>query len=257
MTATPYRSIDDVVAGLTALERLYRDRGDRRAMFATLYCVVSAEMRVRAGRGEFADPAWVTRYAVAFANLYREALHRYDTNQLDRVPRAWRLAFDAARAGNSLVLQDVLLGVNAHVNNDLPLALTAVTIDPDRSLRYRDHAAVNAVLASVTERATARLAALYAPGFTSMDACAGQLDEIASAFSLDVARDSAWEAAVSLANGRNAFERGLVSRLVETRAAAVARLLLAPSASPTFMSACRQAERGTGWLTLLSAAVVS
>jgi Tfp pilus assembly PilM family ATPase len=84
-----------------------------------------------------------------------------------RRPRAWRLCFDAAISGRSLVLQDMLLGVNAHVNNDLPLALDRVSIDPDRDARRRDHEAVNAVLASVTERATERLAALYAAGFTA------------------------------------------------------------------------------------------
>lgn len=37
------------------------------------------------------------------------------------------------------------------------------------------HSAVNEVLGAVTERATERLAALYAPGLTGMDDCAGQL----------------------------------------------------------------------------------
>ena len=254
MTNAPCRSLDDVVDGLAALERRFRERGDRRATFVTLYGVVSAEMRARVARREFADPAWVERYAVAFANLYFDALQRYEANRLEGVPKAWRLAFDAARDARGLVLQDVLLGVNAHVNNDLPLALAAISIDPDRPLRYRDHAAVNAVLAAVTERATARLTALYAPGFAAMDACAGQIDEMLSAFSLEVARDSAWEGAVSLANGRNAFERALVSRLIETRAAALARLLLAPAASPAFIDACRQAEQGAAWMTFLSAA---
>jgi hypothetical protein len=207
-------------------------------------------MRTRVERNAFGDPAWVHRYAVTFANLYREALDAYDAGDLAAVPKAWRLCFDAAAAGTGLVLQDVLLGVNAHVNNDLPLALERVSIDPDRGARRRDHDAVNAVLAAVTERATARLAELYAPGLETMDDCAGEIDELISAFSLEVARDSAWDAAVSLANARGPLERALTARLVGSRAAVMARLLLAPSRNGRLIAACRRFETGTLWVTL-------
>jgi Family of unknown function (DUF5995) len=250
-TSRAFDTMDDAVAGLAALEARYRERNDRRAIFLTLYGIVSSEMRARVAARSFEDNAWVERYTVAFANLYREALVAYEAGDPARVAKAWRLCFDAAAAGNGLVLQDMLLGVNAHVNHDLPLALSAISIDPDRERRYRDHSAVNAVLGSVVERATERLAGLYAPGLRTVDDCAGPVDELLSAFSLEIARESAWEGAVSLANARNAFERVLVVRLMGTRAAAVARLLLAPSRHAPLISACRRVEQGTGWLALL------
>jgi hypothetical protein len=245
-----YQTLDDVVRGLAAWEARFRDQQDRRCIFLTLYGIVSAEMRDRVQRRAFADPDWVHRYAVAFANLYRHALEEYEAGRRANVPKAWRLCFDAAKQGRGLVLQDMFLGVNAHVNNDLPFALTAVSIEPDREARHRDHAAVNEVLGSVTERATARLAALYAPGLTAMDDCAGQLDEMLSLFSLQVARDSAWESALSLANARNAAERVLASTLIGSRAAVLARLLLAPSLNPAAVAACSRLEQGTAWLTM-------
>ena len=253
MVGSAYQTIDDVVKGLAAWEQRFRARQDRRAIFLTLYGVVSAEIRSHVRRGAFGDPEWTHRYAVGFANLYREALEHYDAGQMSAVPKAWRLCFDAARDGGGLVLQDMLLGINAHVNNDLPLALERIGIDPDRDRRRRDHDRVNAVLASVTERATQRLAALYAPGFTSMDECAGQLDEMASLFSLNVARDSAWEAAVSLANARTSLERELSVQLISSRAAVMARLLRAPSRHQALISVCRRLEQGSNWLLLLSA----
>jgi hypothetical protein len=120
----PYQTIDDAVNGLAALESRYRALNDRRAIFLTLYGIVSSEMRARTTTA-FEDNAWVERYTVAFANLYREALESYDARSVDRVPKAWRLCFDAAVSGTGLVLQDMLLGVNAHVNHDLPLALSS------------------------------------------------------------------------------------------------------------------------------------
>ena len=249
-----YSTLDDVVDGLAARERQFRAAGDRRAVFLTLYGVVSAEMRERVRRGAFADSAWVHRYAVAFANLYREALEHDEAGRAADVPKAWRLCFDAARAGRGLVLQDLLLGVNAHVNNDLPLALSAVSIDPDRTARYGDHTAVNAVLADITERATQQIASLYAPGVALLDDCAGEVDELIGLFSLQVARESAWEGAVSLANARGPLERRLISTLIGSRAAVMARLLLAPTAHPAVLQACRRVEESTDMLTLVRSA---
>ncbi len=254
MPDAPYRTLDDVVDGLAAWERRFRDAGDRRAVFLTLYGVVSAEMRARVAERAFEDPPWVQRYAVAFANLYREALEHYEAGRTAAVPRAWRLCFEAARAGTGLVLQDMLLGVNAHVNNDLPAALSSVSIDPDRAARYRDHTAVNAVLGSVTERATRRIAALYAPGVAMLDECAGEVDELLSLFSLQIARESAWEGAISLANARGHLEQRLVTTLIGSRAAVMARLLLAPTAHPLVLSACRRIEESADILSLVRAA---
>ena len=255
MPSQPYRTLDDVVAGLGAWESRFRVEQDRRAIFLSLYGIVSAEMRDRVARRVFDDNDWVHRYALAFANLYREALEAYDEQRSADVPKAWQLCFDAARAGRGLVLQDMFLGVNAHVNNDLPLALASISIDPDRPGRYRDHTAVNAALASVVERATQRLAELYAPGLTAMDEGAGQLDEMLSLISLDVARESAWESAVALANARHPLERRLTSTLISARAATLARLLLAPSCSPSLVTACRRLESGPQWLTLFASAL--
>ena len=74
------------------------------------------------------------RWDVAFANLYLSALDaelsdaehpqavKSDTefSEAGRVPRPWRLAF--AASPDLPPLRHVLLGINAHVNYDLPQA---------------------------------------------------------------------------------------------------------------------------------------
>jgi len=246
-TLARFQTYDDVVAGLATLESRFQQANDRRCVFASLYGVVSSALRDRVRAGAFADTEWVHRYGVAFANLYLDALEHDEAGRSSAVPSAWRLCFAAARRSDGLVLQDMLLGVNAHINHDLPFALRQVSIDPDRDRRYQDHAAVNAVLASVVEKATTRLAELYAPGLATMDECAGQLDEWLSLFSIEVARDSAWESAVALANARTDLERGLAASLIGSRAALMARLLLAPTLNPAAVSACRRLEQGLRW----------
>jgi hypothetical protein len=249
----PCRTLDEVVARLAAIEEQCQRQGDARSVFATLYGVVSSEIRRRVSEGFFHDNEWVRLYAVTFANLYFDAFDRAEGGRLAEVPKAWRLCFDAAASGRTLVLQNLLLGVNAHVNNDLPLALTRISIDPDRDARYRDHAAVNEVLGAVTERATERITALYAPGIRQLDEAAGELDELMGQFSLQVGRDNAWEAAVSLSNARSDMERRLVSTMTSSRAALMARLLRAASLSPTLIAACRQLERGVALETFFKA----
>src|SRR5262245_11250346 len=202
-----YRTLDDVVNGLAALEGQFTAAGDRRCVFATVYGMMSREMRRRIARGFFLDNAWVTRYLVAFANRYHQALVAAEAGEWARIPRSWRVAFDTARSGSALALQDLLLGINAHVNHDLALGLAEVGIDPDRAERHRDHTSVNQILEAITDVVQTRVCDAYAPGLASLDRAAGSLDELAANFSMVVARESAWETAVALANARDQLER--------------------------------------------------
>lgn len=73
-----------------------------------------------------------------------------------------------------------------------------------------------------------------------------------SAFSLDGARESAWESATSLANAKAPFERERAMALIGIRAAAVARLLCAPSLNPVLIGVCRKLESGSSWIQMLA-----
>jgi hypothetical protein len=88
---------------------------------------------------------------------------------------------------------------------------------------------------------------LYARGLAGVDACAGTLDEDVTSFSFTVARENAWEAAVALANARSEIERTAVRKLVDLRAAAMARLILIPNQNPVVLAACREVEAGGWW----------
>src|ERR687885_511429 len=69
----------------------------------------------------------------------------------DQAPRPWRIAFDADPTLPPVA--HVLLGINAHINYDLPQALLAVVPPEDfrnpglLERRRRDHERIDAVLA--------------------------------------------------------------------------------------------------------------
>lgn len=243
LLTAPYTDPADAHQGLALLERRLFEAGDRRAVFLTVYGAVTARVRRDVSSGRFRDPAWVADYLTAFANRYRTALLAHERGRRDGVPGAWRIAFDAALAGETLVTQDALLGINAHVVHDLALALDDVGIDP-RPARRADHDAVNAVLAALVDTEQELLATRYAPGLADLDAAGGRLDERLAFLTLAEGRDWAWRCAVLLADG-GPVGRSLVRRLLEWVALGAARLVRAPTHSEAALEHLRELEAGT------------
>src|SRR5215208_4278163 len=121
----------------------------RRTFIATYRRTTEAVGRA-IEHGSFNDPRWVPNWDNAFADLFFVA-HDADLAG-ERPPRPWRLAFDPSERLNPL--QHLLLGMNAHINFDLPQALLAVITDDDFTdpvligRRRRDHERINQILAS-------------------------------------------------------------------------------------------------------------
>jgi hypothetical protein len=245
LIADPFESVADAHERLTTLEATFRERGDRRGAFLCVYARVTEAVGAAIDAGEFADPEWVTDYLVTFADLYREALLAYETGDLVALPDPWQVAFETAARGDALVVQDVVLGINAHVNYDLALALQRVGVGPDRRARYADHCAVNAVLRSLVDEVQDRIAEFYAPGVTDLDESFGRLDEALSMFSLREGRDSAWRSAVALSS-RFRLRRRLARWVLRTSSTGAAYLLLAPTVSRSVADALAGVERGDG-----------
>ena len=252
--SAPWVTTEDVLSGLTALEASFVSQRDKRGIFTTAYALMTAGLAERIEQGEFEDPDWLRLYLPAFADLYRRALLDYETDP-ESAPKPWRIAFDAARA-DSLLIQDVFLGINAHVNHDLPLALMAVTIDPERESRYRDHVKVNDTLRHATGPVQGRIRDLYAPGLGLLDIAAGEFDEIVTNFSLEKAREAAWWGGVSLVDAEDETVRDRRVGEIADRSAVLARLILAPSEQfPLLFPALRWLERlGPDWPEIIAEA---
>ncbi len=231
----------EVIAYLQGLRTRFAADKDRRGVFVAAYLEVSEAVAAGLRSGAFRDAVWAERYMTAFGSLYREALEAYDAGAA--CPKAWRIAFDAARRNETAALQDLLLGVNAHINNDLPLALVRAGIDPRREDRHADHDAVNDILEKVTDRLQRSVAEQYAPVLKLFDFAAGRADEALANFSVRKARAGAWNKAVLLADTSGAAS-DIVARIVAGEAAVLARLIRMPTAAnPALLAALRRAEQ--------------
>jgi hypothetical protein len=139
---------------------------DHNAAFALLYLRTTEAIQdavLGAGRyfdqPHFDDPAFLATEAYTFGRYYLDAFIAWEAGEDHRVPEAWRIAFEAADRKELLGFGNILLGINAHVNRDLPYVLRAVGLaDDDGSSRYRDHKSVDAVLEAVAYDVRAEVA---------------------------------------------------------------------------------------------------
>ena len=140
--------VEVLVARMVAL--LEHERDPCRFFLGT-YLRTTEAVRAALDGGVFEDPAWVADWDVVFAGFYLDALEVWRA-QPTAAPAPWRLAFGADPALPPEA--HVLLGMNAHINFDLPQSLVQVISEADFAdsvvlgRRRRDHERIDAVLAS-------------------------------------------------------------------------------------------------------------
>ncbi len=195
MSGGPGGLIDQVADRMAErLAELERDRDPARHFLATYRRVTLAVGEAAAG-GRVEDPAWLARWDVAFAELYLQALDTWRAEP-DAVPGPWREAFGAP-AGLEPYLH-VLLGMNAHINYDMPQSLLRVVTEADRhdpalmASRGRDHHALDGVIVALVPQESRHLvaAAARAPGV--LDRLLLPLSRAASAKLLRESRERVW-----------------------------------------------------------------
>ena len=214
---------------MAALLELLQATGDPRRYFHATYQRTTIAVAGELERGGFADPDWVERWDVAFADLYLDALTEA---MAGREPaRPWAIAFGAP-AGLP-ALRHVLLGMNAHINYDLPQALVAVITDEqfdDPALlarREADHKAIDTVLASRVAAEDDELTEISGPG-TLLDRLLRPFNRLGTQHFLREAREKVWANAIALSQARrqgpDAYT-AVLAQLEELSAAKVAALM--------------------------------
>ena len=214
--------IADVVGRMQQrLDELPEEVAHRR-YFLTTYLRTTQAVGKAIDDARFEDPDWVELWDVKFAELYLQA------HDADLAPRPWRLAFEASP--ELPALGHVLLGINAHVNYDLPQALLEVISDEDfldpalMNQRRRDHERIDGVLSA---RVAAEDEELAATGVRSLlDRVLTPLNRLSSQRFLRESRQKVWHNTTELQRARVAgsYEKRL-AELEVLSAAKVADLL--------------------------------
>ena len=204
------KTIDQVIQQLDdIIGRTKRDKS-RLGYFAALYRKVTIKVKAGISEDFFEDGERMERLDVIFANRYLEA---FEQNQKNISPtRSWRLAFEIAKCWWPIVLQHLLLGMNAHINLDLGIA--AARTSPGETIYWlkNDFDKINEILAALVDEVESELARIW-PVLGLLDHTAGKTDEAVINFNMQNARDHAWKVAEKLAPLEPAAQLPVINEL--------------------------------------------
>lgn len=176
--------------------------------------------------GYYADVPYFNHVDAVFARYYTDAYYSWKNGDRGAVPQSWLTAFDAAKDKRVSGSGDLLLGMNAHINRDLPYVMAAVgLVAPDGSSRKADYDAVEAWLYDATAPLIAEFAARFDP---TMDDTADPLGlgnwalfQMVSAW-----RENAWRNAEALVSATTPEARAMVAANIEAQANTIAQGIL-------------------------------
>lgn len=213
--------------------RMKRLRGrlgcDHRAVFATTYLTLTrvARRTVKRNRRYFRQPRFFFREAALFANVYFRTVRAW--NRGEPVPAAWRTAFEAARSPHVNGGQDMLLGINAHVQHDMPFVLAALALrSPRGASRKPDHDKVNRILRRAYEPVVRAVERRYDPMLGVFNEPWNPIDNLAGVEMVKTWREGVWRNAERLVNAASDAERRRAASEIEAHAGAWASALAAP-----------------------------
>lgn len=222
-TASQYdpSSLDDCKSGkIQCVDKVIREMTrrfdglaatcDHDTMFAMAYLRTTEEYkRAATTPGFFSDTPFINFEDAVFARYYFQAYDAWHTGNRSAVPPAWKVALEAADQKSVNASTNVLLGISAHINRDLPFVLWDIgLVKPDGTSRKPDHDKVNEFLNRVL---------FYSEAKQRFDPSLPQDGEAPGAINLVMGwREQAWRNAERLAAAEgNPAQLALVKQSIE------------------------------------------
>ncbi len=168
----------------------------------------------------FEDNAFVNHEDATFADYYFSAYDDWAAGRVAEVPPAWRIAFQSAKDQAVSGMGNVFLGMNAHVNRDLPFVLAEIgLVKPDGTSRKADHDRVNAFLDATNQYLLTEAAKYLDPTLDDGDVPGVSVDNSVAVQALVAWREQAWRNAERLVTAPTAADRAQIAQEIEQAAA--------------------------------------
>jgi hypothetical protein len=188
-SSPPPQTIDEVLHELDQIILTCRTAGSRFGFFATLYRNVTIKVKEGIAASVFDDGPRMERFDVAFANRYLAALGSFRQNQ--PLSNCWRIAFETNSRYWPLIIQQLLVGTNAHINFDLGIAAAGIAPGAELPTLRADFDRINTILSSMILKVRTDIEGL-SPWIKFIDRLAPTTEDTIVNFSLNKARASAW-----------------------------------------------------------------
>jgi hypothetical protein len=203
-------TIDGVLGRLNGLLDDSIRHGRRIGYFVGLYERVTANVRHALIAGNvFDDGPRMERLDVVFANRFLEAWDRHAAGL--KPTDSWAVAFERLDDPGPLVVQHLMLGMNAHINLDLGIA--AATVAPTRpqlEALHADFNRINDVLSRLVKMVEVQLTTICPPLSRLADLVT--VEERIFDFGMTASRDVAWKLAQDLVAAPRDAWPGIIAR---------------------------------------------
>ena len=184
------KTIDEVISQLETIIHDSIDSGSRAGYFAALYYKVTSRVKEGILAGEFENGERMEQFDVIFANRYLTAYNQWINKQPTSV--SWSIVFETLDKPTVLVLQHLLLGMNAHINLDLGVAVVELARRQNEPLEnlHNDFNLINTILAALTYQVINELDQVSP--LLSLAGLHSKNDSLLIQFAMSNARDGAW-----------------------------------------------------------------
>lgn len=186
MTAT---TIDEVISILATIIKDGQNEQSPLGYFAALYQKVTQKVKDGIEQGFFEDAERMERLDVIFANRYLTAYFAYEKDEPTSL--SWVKAFDMTKDYWPIVLQHLLLGMNAHISLDLGIAAAEVSDGSDIEQLKSDFDKINEILSSLVTEVENELSYIW-PTLKTILKYTQKVDGFLVDFSMEIARNAAW-----------------------------------------------------------------
>lgn len=193
-------SIDEVISILEEIILESESNNNTLGYFAALYQKVTKKVKDGIENDFFDDGTRMEKLDVVFANRYINAYYAYQKDEA--ITASWKIAFGLSTNYWPIVLQHLLIGMNAHINLDLGIAAAEISRGKDIDDLQNDFNKINEILSSLVGEVEQDLAKIWRP-FKMILRLSGKVDDLLVDFSMGLARDGAWKFAKSIANKPN------------------------------------------------------
>jgi hypothetical protein len=201
VVGTEPTDIGGVLARLNAIQKVLDGLPPTPALnrvgaFNSLYYTITDRVAASLRGPEVLDPVFLERLDVEFAKRYFTALRLWGDDD-DGTPDAWEVLFRRGPDRRVSRLTAAMLGVNAHINFDLALALIATwkQVGPPGDGIHADYLLINKIF----YQEIPRLRRCYStPWQLDLDAICGNLDDWSQRLLVLATRAMAWDQAVRI-----------------------------------------------------------
>lgn len=236
------RTIDDVIVSLEKIIDVSKINNDAAGYFAALYLKVTRCVKVGIANREFEDGPRMEKLDVIFASRFLDAYDGWKRKQ--PVTASWQKTFDITTGYWPIVLQHLMMGMNAHINLDLGIAAAAVSKNGNIHALQHDFNKINQILSSLVAEVQENLASIW-PRLKWILQRTKNVDDFLVDFSMQLSRDGAWKFAVSIA-GKNDADLAIMIKARDKIIAEKTKLVMAPGFVPaTLFKIIRLGERGS------------